>query len=79
MPYDVNVKATNAGKMEVDYNVQASPTKAELTAAEIAAARERGSIVDYVKGLKEQDGSRPVAQEEVPFPRAWSSSPNGIA
>lgn len=34
-----------------------SPQKTELTGDEIAAAGEKGSIVDYVKGLKEQDAT----------------------
>lgn len=56
MPYDVNIKVENAGTLNVEYNVQASPNKSELTPEEVAAAREKGSIADYVKGLKEQDG-----------------------
>lgn len=66
MPYDVNVKVENAGTLNVEYNVQASPNKAELTGDEIAAAREKGSIADYVKGLKEQDG-QDSQQEAVQF------------
>jgi hypothetical protein len=54
MPYDINVKAENAGTKEVNYNVQASPNKTDLTGDEIKAAQEKGSIADYVKGLKEQ-------------------------
>jgi hypothetical protein len=57
MPYDVNVKVENAGTLNVQYNVQASPNKSELTADEVKAAQEKGSIADYVKGLTEQDGT----------------------
>lgn len=57
MPYDVNIKVENAGTLNVEYNVQASPNRTDLTSEEIAAAREKGSIADYVKGLKEQDGT----------------------
>jgi hypothetical protein len=64
MPYDVNIKVENAGNMNVEYNVQASPNRTEITGEEIAAAREKGSIADYVKGLKEQDGQ---AAEPAPF------------
>ena len=56
MPYDVNVKVENAGTLNVQYNVQASPNKSEITPDELVAAKEKGSIADYVKGLKEQDG-----------------------
>ena len=66
MPYDVNVKTTNAGKMEVDYNVQASPNRSEITGEELAAAREKGSIVEYVKGLQKQDGAATTPQQEAP-------------
>jgi hypothetical protein len=55
MPYDINVKVTDAGTMNVVYNVQASPNKVELTGAEIEAAKEKGSILDYVKGLDKND------------------------
>lgn len=63
MPFDVNLKVENAGTKDVSYQVIASPNKSELTAEEVAAAHERGSIVDYVAGLKEQDG-----HEEAPLP-----------
>jgi hypothetical protein len=67
MPYDVNVKTANAGTMNAEYSVQASPNKVELTAEEVAAAREKGSIADYVKGLNEQDAEahRPTPAEIV--------------
>jgi hypothetical protein len=60
MPYDVNVKTANAGTMNAEYSVQASPNKSELTGDEIAAAREKGSIADYVKGLKEDGQAAPA-------------------
>jgi hypothetical protein len=63
MPYDVNIKVENAGTLNVTYNVQASPTKTELTPDEVAAAKEKGPIADYVAGLDKQDGK---AQEEAP-------------
>jgi len=63
MPYDVNIKVSNAGTLNAEYTIQASPTRTELTADEIAAAREKGSILDYVNGLKEQDGQPEQASE----------------
>lgn len=60
MPYDVNIKVENAGTLKVEYNVQASPNKSEITPEELLAAKEKGSIADYVKALKEQ-GSQPQA------------------
>lgn len=61
MPYDINVKAENAGTKEVNYNVQASPNKVEITPEELVAAHEKGSIADYVKGLDKQDGQHAEA------------------
>lgn len=58
MPYDINVKAENAGTKEVNYNVQASPNKSEITPEELLAAKEKGSIADYIKGLDKQDGQQ---------------------
>ena len=58
MPYDVNIKVENAGTLNVTYNVQASPNKSEITPEELAAAKEKGSIADYVKGLDKQDGQQ---------------------
>jgi hypothetical protein len=55
MPYDINLKVENAGTKDVEYSVTASPQNTELTADELAMAREHGSIVEYVAGLK-KDG-----------------------
>ena len=65
MPYDVNIKVENAGTLNVTYNVQASPTKSEITPEELAAAHDKGSIADYVKGLDKQDGG--TTTEAAPF------------
>jgi hypothetical protein len=66
MPYDINVKVENAGTLNAEYNVQASPTKTELTGEEIAAAREKGSIQDYVNGLDKQESqSAPETPADV--------------
>lgn len=65
MPFDVNIKVENAGTLNAEYNVQASPNRTELTPDEVVAAREKGSIIDYVNSLKEQ---QPVpAPENDPF------------
>ena len=58
MPYDVNVKVANAGTLNAEYNVQASPNKSEITPDELVAAKEKGTIADYIKGLDKQDGQQ---------------------
>lgn len=63
MPYDVNIKVQNAGTLNVEYNVQASPNRTDLTPDEIAAAREKGSIFDYVNSLKEEQPAPPPAED----------------
>jgi len=50
MPYDINPKEDKPGTKEVEYKVQTSPKKSELTGEEIKAAHEKGSIFDYVGG-----------------------------
>ena len=69
MPYDINVKAENAGSKDVEYNVQASPNRSEITANELAAAKEKGSIHDYVAGLDKADGKPQTASDDAPLPQ----------
>lgn len=64
MPYDINIQVENAGTMNAEYNIQASPNRTELTAEEIAAAQKAGSVTDYVRKLAEKD----APQNEAPFP-----------
>lgn len=66
MPYDINIKVENAGMKEVEYNVQASPNRTELTGEEIAAAQAAGSVKDYLKKLTAS--KQETAEEDVPFP-----------
>lgn len=61
MPYDINIKAENAGSKEVKYSVICSPKMVPLTADEEKALAERGSIADYVKKLNEKDTKQPAA------------------
>jgi hypothetical protein len=69
MPYDVNVKVEGAGTKDVEYNLEASPEKSEITADELAAAHAKGSIVDYVNGLDKQDGAQHGSSDgEAPLP-----------
>lgn len=69
MPYDVNVKVENAGTMNVEYSVQASPNRSELTGEEIAAAQKAGSVQDYLAKV-EKPASAPQGQvnsEDIGF------------
>jgi hypothetical protein len=60
IPFDINIKAAKAGTKEVEYQVQASPNRTELTGDEIAAARDAGSITDYVAKLDEGKNNEPA-------------------
>jgi len=64
IPYDINIKVENAGTRNVTYNVPASPNRSELMAEEVAAAKEKGSIADYVKGLDRQEGHSQASRVE---------------
>lgn len=66
MPYDINIKVQDAGTLNAEYNVQASPNRTEITAEELAMAKEKGSITDYVKALSESKPAQP-GEEQPPF------------
>ncbi len=63
MPYDIIIKAKNAGKLEVEYSVLPVPERIPLTGAEEAMLKERPTIEEYVEKLKEKQGE-PVVQEQ---------------
>ena len=64
MPFDINIKTEKPGTKEVDYQVIASPNRTELIPDEIAAAREKGSIADYVKGLDKPEAKSTAGEIE---------------
>jgi hypothetical protein len=68
MPYDINLKVENAGTKDVEYNVQASPNKSEITAEELAMAKDKGSIQDYVAGLDKVEAKSQTTTEDAPLP-----------
>lgn len=76
MPYDINIKAINAGTKEVKYSVIASPNKTELTADEEKAFDEKPRIEEFVQKLAEKENkgnqSQPNSDEgididDIPF------------
>lgn len=68
MPYDINIKVENAGTLNAEYSIQASPNRTDFTPTELAMMKEKGSIEEYVKKLKEQ--------EQAPSP-VGSTAPAG--
>lgn len=56
MPYDINIQAKNAGKLEVEYNVIPSPHRAPLTPEEQAELDKKIPIDEFVEKLKEKSG-----------------------
>jgi hypothetical protein len=72
MPYDIIIKAKNAGKKEVEYSVLPVPEKIPLTGAEEQMLNERMSIDEYVEKLKEKQGEPTIQQEQ---PQAQQNEP----
>lgn len=57
MPYDIVIKAKNAGKLEVEYSVLPVPEKVLLTGAEMQAFEEKPTIDEVIEKLKEKQGT----------------------
>jgi hypothetical protein len=68
MPYDVNIVAENAGTVQAKYKINASPTKSDLTGEEIEMAREKGSILDYIKELDKTQSPGSQPNDDAPLP-----------
>lgn len=64
MPYDINIKAKNAGELNVEYTVIGSPNKTPLTAEEEKALAERDSIETFVQKLAEKEGKKQASQPQ---------------
>jgi hypothetical protein len=65
MPYDINVKAQDAGTKEVVYNVVPSPKQTPITDEELTELNSRLPIEKYVEKLKEQKKSSPDGSQSV--------------
>jgi hypothetical protein len=65
MPYDINVRAKNAGVKEVEYTVIPSPNRTLLTEAEQIDFNSKPSIDEVVQKLAENQKSQPGAESGV--------------
>jgi hypothetical protein len=69
MPYDINIRAKNAGTKEVEYTVIPSPNRVPLTEAETIDFNSKPSIDEVVEKLAENQKSQPgVASEPTGSP-----------
>lgn len=68
MPYDINIKTTNAGTLDVNYSVMAARQNTEVTADEIAALNKKKSIEDIIKAIlnKQTGGDKTEGSVEYP-------------
>ena len=55
MPYDINIQAVNAGKMDVVYSVIPARQSIALTGAELEAIKEAPSVQDLQAKVREND------------------------
>src|SRR3990167_838323 len=74
MPYDINVKAKNAGKKEVEYSVIPAKAATELTPEELANIESQKPLTQIKEKLRakekekeEVEGVVPVEEEQIPF------------
>ena len=82
MPYDLNLRAKNAGTKEVQYTLIGSPRRIELTEEEQTALNDRVPIEEFQKKLLEKQGDDirvnsgedttqatedPIPVDEIPF------------
>lgn len=65
MPYDINIKAKNAGKKEVEYAVIAARQNTPLTATESALMMAAKPIKELQESLRE---GQPASEQEAPLP-----------
>ena len=82
MPYDINVRTTNAGKLEVEYSILPSPKKVALTAQEkqiIVGLKPIRQVVEDLRAKQEDkgtpnpvtvavdDGEPPISDDDIKF------------
>lgn len=64
MPYNINIKTTNAGKREAKYQVLGSPKRIELTEEQLQAIKDAPTIQELQKKIWENDKKQPVVSKE---------------
>lgn len=62
MPYDLNVKATGAGKKTVEYTVMANPERTPISEREMAAWKEAKPIEDIVEKVNARQEATEIEQ-----------------
>lgn len=62
MPYDISIKATNAGTIEAEYSVIASPKREEVTEAEFEALKALKPIEEVASALMAAQGGEGSVQ-----------------
>lgn len=65
MPYDINIKASNAGTTEVKYDVVPSPKQTAISSEEFAALEDKLPIEEFVKKLAEKENQNTPQSEPV--------------
>lgn len=58
MPYNINIQAENAGKLEVKYSVIPSPKRLPLTSEQEQAIKEAPTVQELQKKIKESEGEK---------------------
>ena len=64
MPYNINIKTENAGKMEVKYTVLPSPKRIPLTPEENKAIEAAPTVAELQSKIRESEGKAPVVSNE---------------
>ena len=75
MPYDINVKAKNAGKKEVEYSVIPAKAATELTSEELANIESQKPLTQIKEKLRAKEAEKadietvtvPEGEEQIPF------------
>ncbi len=58
MPYNININAENAGKMEVKYSVIPSPKRIDLTVEQLKTIEEAPTVQELQKKIRENDAEK---------------------
>jgi hypothetical protein len=67
MPYNINIKAENAGKMEVKYAVIPSPKRIELNQEQLNAITAAPTVDELQKKIRESEKNQPQEVQAKPL------------